>query len=71
MSLWYSDLLALEELRRVDLAGATLGNAFACLPHHAVPLVRSAVLHLLWRHELIIDLDSPLSRDSVLEVKSQ
>jgi hypothetical protein len=68
---WLFDQDLVEELRTIDLAGATLGNAFACLPHHAVPLVRSAVLHLLWRHELIIDLDRPLGRDSLLEVKAQ
>jgi hypothetical protein len=68
---WLFDQGLLEELRKADLAAATLGDAFACLPHHAAPLVRSAVLHLLWRHELIIDLDCPLSRNSVLEVKAQ
>lgn len=68
---WLFDQGLIEELRKTDLAGATLGSAFACLPHHAVPLTRAAVLHLLWRNELIIDLDRPLSRDSVLEVKAQ
>jgi hypothetical protein len=68
---WLFDQGLLEELRKADLAAATLGDAFACLPHHAAPLVRSAVLHLLWRQELIIDLDCPLSRNSVLEVKAQ
>jgi hypothetical protein len=68
---WLFDQGLVEELRRIDLAGASLGNAFACLPHHPVPHVRSAVLHLLWRHELITDLDRRLSRDSVLEVKAQ
>ena len=63
---WLFDQDVLAELRAADLDGATLGQAFRSLPRNPEPLVRSAILHLLWQHHLVIDLTRPLSPASVL-----
>jgi hypothetical protein len=63
---WLFDQDVLAELRAADLDGATLGQAFRSLPRNPEPLVRSAILHLLWQHHLVIDLTRPLSTASVL-----
>jgi hypothetical protein len=62
--LFATDLLA--QLRAHDLHGATLNDAFNCLPSEPDDLVRSAVLHLLWRQELAVDLSKLLSRGTEL-----
>ena len=62
--LFAADLLA--QLRARKLHGATLDDPFSCLPTEPDELVRSAVLHLLWRQELTIDLSKPLNRRTEL-----
>jgi len=63
---WLFAASLLAQLRARDLDGATLDNALNCLPFEPSGLVRSAVLHLLWRQELAIDLSKPLSRRTEL-----
>ncbi len=63
---WLARDRLLDELRARDLDGATLGQACGCLPGWPAPLVRAAVLHLLWRQELVTDLSRPLSAGHVL-----
>ncbi|GAA3264582.1 TnsA-like heteromeric transposase endonuclease subunit [Streptomyces labedae] len=46
------------------------GEAFACLPDRPAPLVRAAVLHLLWKQQWRTDLSVPLSARSVLRTAS-
>lgn len=60
------DPAILDEVRDRVVDGETLGEAFACLPGHPVPLVRAAVLHLLWKQKWLTDLGVPLSARSVL-----
>ena len=63
---WLFDAGLLDEVRARDLDGVTLGAACRCLPARPVPLVRAAVLHLLWQQELVTDLGRPLSAVHVL-----
>lgn len=49
-----------------DLDGMLLGNAFRLLPGCPSPLVKSAVLHLLWSGQVTTALDRPLSVGHVL-----
>lgn len=67
---WLFDDGVLADLRSVDLHGAPLGDAARCLPDRPEAVVRSAVLHLLWRQHFTIDLGKPLSSRSVLGVRS-
>ena len=66
--LFGTELLA--ELRAQDLTGATLGEAFRCLPSRSDASVRASVLHLLWRQELLIDIARPLSPARLLRVRT-
>lgn len=63
---WLFDSALVEELRATDLDGATLGQAFGSLPGRPRPLVRSAMLHLLWRRCFLVDLTEPLSAAHVV-----
>jgi hypothetical protein len=65
---WLFDPGLLAKLRMADLDGATLGEASGCLDGWPGPLVRAAVLHLLWAGHFTTDLDRPLSRSHVLRV---
>ncbi|MGI5438128.1 TnsA-like heteromeric transposase endonuclease subunit [Streptomyces shenzhenensis] len=56
----------LDELRGVDLEGVAIGQAAGRLPQRPEPCVRAAIHHLLWRHELAVDLTDPLRPSSVL-----
>jgi hypothetical protein len=58
---WLFDPHLLAQLRAQNLDGAPLDDAFNCLPTEPRERVRSAVLHLLWRQDLTIDLSKPLS----------
>jgi hypothetical protein len=51
----------LAQLRAQNLDGASLDDAFKCLPTEPSQRVKSAVLHLLWCHELMseLSLDPP------------
>ena len=57
--LFRSELLA--QLREQNLDGSPLADALQCLPGEPIHHVKSAVLHLLWSQELLIDLSEPLS----------
>ncbi|WP_433543799.1 TnsA-like heteromeric transposase endonuclease subunit (plasmid) [Streptomyces sp. CA-294286] len=59
-----------DEVRDRVVDGDTLGEAFACLPGRPAPLVRAAVLHLLWKQQWLTDLSVPLSASSVLRAAS-
>jgi hypothetical protein len=66
---WLINAKAVAELRSQapKLAGLRIDEAerrIAVIPH---PLVRSALLHLLWRQEFIVDLTRPLGPSTVLE----
>jgi hypothetical protein len=67
---WLINTHVLREMRsRIgDLAGLTIEEAEAEFVAHPHPLVRAALMHLLWCHELIVDLDKPLRPKTVLEV---
>ncbi|MEU3518888.1 TnsA-like heteromeric transposase endonuclease subunit [Streptomyces sp. NPDC006654] len=56
----------LDELRGVDLDGVAIGHAAGRLSQRPEPHVRAAVHHLLWRHELAVDLTEPLRPSSML-----
>lgn len=58
---WLFHPQLLDRVRDEDLDGSTLGGAFSCLPGESIHHVKSAVLHLLWRQELLIELSKPLS----------
>ncbi|MDX2757256.1 TnsA-like heteromeric transposase endonuclease subunit [Streptomyces europaeiscabiei] len=64
------DPAILDEVRERVVDGDTLGEAFACLPDRPAPLVRSAILHLLWKQQWRTDLSAPLSARSVLRTAS-
>jgi hypothetical protein len=51
----------LAQLREKNLDGAPLAGALKCLPGEPIHHVKSAVLHLLWRQELWVDLSETLS----------
>jgi hypothetical protein len=63
---WLFDRHLVGELRAADLDGATLGEAFRSLPERPEPLVRAALLHLLWTQDFAVDLTRPLSASHVL-----
>lgn len=60
------DPAVLDEVRERVVEDGTLGEAFGCLPGRPAPLVRAAVLHLLWKQLWLTDLSVPLSARSVL-----
>jgi hypothetical protein len=61
------DVLAELRCRRADLAGRSIDEAEKLIEGHPRPLVRSALLSMLWRHELEVNLDVRLERSTVLE----
>ena len=63
---WLFDQELLDQLRRSDLDGVTVGAASRSVPARPEPVVRAAVLHLLWRQEFTVDLTRPLSSGHVL-----
>lgn len=50
----------LAQVREKNLDGSPLADALKCLPGEPIQQVKSAVLHLLWCQELLIDLSEPL-----------
>ncbi len=66
--LFRSELLA--QVREKNLDGSPLANAFKCLPGEPINHVKSAVLHLLWRQELQIDLSERLSERTELRMSA-
>jgi hypothetical protein len=67
---WLIDAEILREMRSriTDLTGLTIAEAEGEFPAHPQPLVRPALMHLLWCHELYVDLDRPFRPSTVLEV---
>jgi hypothetical protein len=67
---WLVNRGAVDELRaRAEgLVGKAISEAESQITSHPQPLVRSALFHLLWRHEFSVDLTQPLSCSTVLEV---
>ncbi|MCX4607724.1 MULTISPECIES: TnsA-like heteromeric transposase endonuclease subunit [Streptomyces] len=63
---WLFDPDLVAALRATDLDGMSLGNAFRLLPGDPRPLVKSAMLHLLWSGHVTTMLDRPLSAGHVL-----
>ncbi|WP_256260217.1 TnsA-like heteromeric transposase endonuclease subunit [Streptomyces atratus] len=63
---WLFDPDLIGALRATDLDGMLLGDAFRLLPGCPRPLVKSAVLHLLWSGHVTTVLDRPLSAGHVL-----
>ncbi len=51
---------------RDDLRGRTLAHAFSEYRKWTEPIVRAAVLHLLWCNHFAVSIDRPLSRRTVL-----
>jgi hypothetical protein len=58
---------ALSQLRTRQLDGTSVGEAIHAT-HGAEPLVRAALLHLLWTQELVTDLSKVLSSTSILTI---
>ncbi|WP_307671896.1 TnsA-like heteromeric transposase endonuclease subunit [Streptomyces sp. V4I2] len=56
----------LDDLRLADLDGLPLGTAAGQLPRWPEPRVRAALHHLLWTHELRVDLGEPLATSRLL-----
>jgi hypothetical protein len=65
---WLFDPTLLAELQAADLHGRNLEEAFGCLPGWPTPLVRSAVLHLIWSGHFVVDLDQRLSGSHALSM---
>ncbi|MFG2329840.1 TnsA-like heteromeric transposase endonuclease subunit [Streptomyces sp. NPDC048604] len=63
---WLFDRGLVDELRGAELDGVSLRRAAASLPSRPEEQVRSAVYHLLWTRELMVDLDQPFSPAHVL-----
>ena len=55
---------------RNDLIGRSIAEAENSIQGYAQPLVRPALLSLLWRGEFGVNLDVPLERSTVLELGS-
>lgn len=63
---WLFDPMLLAALRGADLRGVSLGEAVICLSGWPQPLIRSAVLHLIWSGYFVVDLDTALSASHTL-----
>ena len=58
------DLVA--QLRSADLDSLSIGAATIAVPDWPRPLVRAALLHLLWWHYFHVDLSRPLNASHIL-----
>lgn len=69
---WLVNEPILDELRAcsADLVGTSIGDAERRIVGRPLPLVRSAVLHMLWTQEFTADLNHPLERSTILESAS-
>ncbi|MFH9891731.1 hypothetical protein ACH4OQ_23555 [Streptomyces luteogriseus] len=63
---WLFDPDLVAPLKTADLDGMSLGDAFRLLPECPRPLVKSAVLHLLWSGHVTTAMDRPLSSGHML-----
>lgn len=64
------DVLADLRCRRGDLVGRSIAEAEELIGRHPRPLVRPALLSMLWRRELEVNLDHRLDRSTVLRSES-
>jgi hypothetical protein len=62
------DVLAGMRSSSGQFAGISIADAEQAIGTHPRPLVRPALMHLLWVHEYRVDLDQPLRPSTVLEV---
>jgi hypothetical protein len=69
---WLVEQNVLADLRgrRTDLVGRSIGAAEESLGGYPHPLVRSALLSMLWSHEFEVSLDVRLERSTVLAAGS-
>ncbi len=58
----------LAELRSVPLAGMTIAQAERSICSHPTPIVRAALLHLVWSGDYTVALQRPLRKTHLLEV---
>jgi hypothetical protein len=67
---WLLHDSVLREMRscRGQFAGMSIADAERTMVKFARPLVRPALMHLLWCHEYGVDLDKPICSSTVLEV---
>ena len=65
---WLFDPRLLDALRDADLDGMPLGAVTEILSGWPPPLVRSGLLHLLWRQVFVTDLSRPLSPGHMLRM---
>ncbi|WP_232661234.1 TnsA-like heteromeric transposase endonuclease subunit [Pseudonocardia sp. TRM90224] len=63
---WLFSTEVVERVRSGNLDGVSLGHAVAHIRDYPEQILRAAVLHLLWKRELTVDLSRPLSPSSVL-----
>ncbi|SDY01836.1 hypothetical protein SAMN05216215_1018151 [Saccharopolyspora shandongensis] len=63
---WLFETGLLGELGVADLDGLPLGEALKAAPGYPRPLVRSALLHLLWTQHFTFDLTVPLNHATML-----
>lgn len=68
---WLINPAVLDRMRccAANLIGVRIGEAERQIADHPQPLVRSALMHLLWRQEFTVDLTRPLRPSTVLEVQ--
>ena len=66
---WLINQEILCEIRAVvgELAGLSFRAAENRFAHRSKPLVRSVLLHLLWRQELVFDIMQPLQSTTILQ----
>jgi hypothetical protein len=69
---WLINQPILDELRSrsAEFVGASIREAERRIDDRPLPLVRSAVLHMLWAQEFSADLNRPLDYSTVLEPAS-
>ncbi len=64
------DVLVELRARRERICGRSIAEVEASLPGYPKPLIRSALMHLLWCHEFGADLTQPLRPATVMEVST-
>lgn len=68
---WLLNRNILGEIRshQDDFNGSAIRDIESALKGFPKPLVRAALMHLLWHHEYSVDLDQSISPSTVLEVR--
>lgn len=60
----------IDRMSSSELPGMTVAEAIRSQSRWPEPVVRAALMHLLWRQRFTVDLSRPLSSDHVLEVST-